>query len=80
MHACMHKCSYNINEDNVKGNFVIGCGDGREKKKNGKLRDFSKQFFPGRVKLAHGGIYGTGGHNWSGEPVLKRTIFFKGAD
>ncbi len=79
---CTRVCtsgSYNINADNVKGNFVIGCGDGREKK-NGKLRDFGKQFFPGRVKLAHEGINGTGGYNRSGEPVLKRTIFFKGAD
>ncbi len=64
---------------NVKEECVIGGGEGREKK-DGNLRDFGKQFFPGRVKLAHGGIYGTGGYNRSGEPALKRIIFFKGAD
>ncbi len=35
----------------------------------GISRDFSKQFFPHRVKLALEGIYGRGGFNRSGEPV-----------
>ncbi len=56
-----------INGDNVNGDCVIGGGE--EEQKEGKLRDFSKQFFPRRVKLTLEGVYGRGGYNRSGEPV-----------
>ncbi len=45
-------------------------GVGREGgKEGGKLRDFSKQIFPRRVKLTLEGIYGRGDYNRSGAPV-----------
>ncbi len=55
-----------------------GClGEGG--KKEVKLGDFSKQFFPRRVKLTLEGIHEKGGYNRSGEPV---PVFwdFEGAD
>ncbi len=44
---------------------LLGVGMGGD----GELRNFSKQFFPRRVKLALEGIYGRGGYNRSREPV-----------
>ncbi len=46
-----------------------GAGGGEEEQKEGKLRDFSKQFSPRRVKLTLEGIYGRDGYIRSGEPV-----------
>ncbi len=43
---------------------------GEEEQKEGKIWDFSKQFFPRRVKLTLERIYGMGNNNRSGEPVL----------
>ncbi len=68
-----------INAVYMKRNYIIGGKEGREKKDR-KLRDFVKQFFPGQVNLALEGIYGRGCYNWSGEPVLKTTISFENAD
>ncbi len=42
---------------------------GEEEQKEGKLRDFSQQFFPRRVKLAPEEINRKGGYNRSREPV-----------
>ncbi len=54
--------------DSINGDCVIGGGEGTCSRRI-NLQDFSKQFFPHRVKLTFEGIDGRGGYNRSREPV-----------